>query len=284
MQNGPAARPDVVAGSEQVASAAGRMSMTPGIEGIVLTSSAVPQVDTLSVPKSVSIPSRIQPGFKSDCPLNARAIPAPGGQAHLTIKAICHEMAEIQIHHSGLTFTALTDETGAVDITVPALSEYAIFLISLDDTKGTVATTHVTDISLYDRVALQWQGGTELQLHALEFGASYGQDGHVWTGPDANGAGAIVNLGQTSHSTARHVQVYSFPKSETDASGTIELSIEAEITQANCGTSLGVQALELRGDEPLTSRDLTLTLPDCSNAGEFLVLNNLLEDLTIAAK
>ena len=64
----------------------------------------------------------------------------------------------------------------------------------------------------------------------------------------------------------------------------IDLTVEAEVTEANCGQTLNVQALELLSDRRLRSRDMSLTLPDCSQAGEFLVLNNLLSDLTIAAK
>jgi hypothetical protein len=283
MQNGSASQRNDAPGTERIASVAGQATVLPGIEGIVLTSSPIPQANSLSTSPSNDGPARVQPGRTANCPLSARATPVQGGNAQLKIKAPCHEASEVQIHHSGLTFTAMTDATGALNLTIPALSEYAIFLISLEDKAGTVATTHIPDIAKFDRVALQWQGDTELQLHALEFGAGYGQDGHVWAGPEASGSGSVVQLGNAELATTRNVQVYSFPKT-AETSGTIELSVETEVTEANCGSDLNVQALELRSGEPLRSRDLMLTLPDCSRAGEFLVFNNLLEDLTIAAK
>jgi hypothetical protein len=56
------------------------------------------------------------------------------------------------------------------------------------------------------------------------------------------------------------------------------------VTEANCGQTLSAQSLELGADRRLRSRDLILNLPDCSQAGEFMVLNNLLQDLKVAAK
>ena len=283
MQYGPASQSKAEAGTEQVATA-GQASVLPGIEAIVLTSATGPTNGKTGISASTTSLARIQPNPGSHCPVSARATAVQGANAELKIKAPCHESSTVEIHHSGLTFTAMTDADGALTMTVPTLSEYAIFLISLDDQTGTVATTHTPDIANFDRVALQWQGETDLQLHALEFGASYGQVGHVWTGTDTDGAGTIVHLGQPEMAKARNVQIYSFPSSTNATSGTIDLSVEAEVTAANCGSDLSVQALHLHGDSPLSSRDLTLTLPDCSKAGEFLVLNNLLEDLTIAAK
>ncbi len=208
----------------------------------------------------------------------------PGANARLRVKAPCHMDQPIEVHHSGLVFTTRTDALGRLDLTIPALAEYAIFLISLPDRNGTVATTHVPEIKSYNRIALQWQGETDLQLHALEFGASYGQEGHVWSGSEAGGAGSVIHLGQGGSAKARNIEVYSFPVDTATEAGAITLSVEAEVTEANCGTDLGVQSLEWRSDQRLRSRDLTLNIPGCEAVGDFLVLNNLFPDLTIAAK
>ena len=92
-----------------------------------------------------------------------------------------------------------------------------------------------------------------------------------------------MQLTQPAFSDARNVEVYSFPESQAHQSGSIELSVEAEVTPENCGTDLNVQLLELRDERALRSRDLMLSFPDCSRTGEFLVLNNLFQNLTIAA-
>ncbi|WP_109313770.1 hypothetical protein [Ruegeria sp. AU67] len=284
MQNGSPAQSDGAQAPVTVA-AANQSSVIAGLEGIVLTSS-LPAADAttdIKASRRALQPARSTPSDQKSCTLSARAKSVPGAAARLTVKAPCHGNERIEIHHSGLTVTQRTDKNGALDLTIPALSEYAIFLISVDDQTGTVATTHIPDLANYNRIALQWQGETDLQIHALEFGASYGTAGHVSSNPDAKGAGKVVHLGQQAFGDAQNIEIYSFPAGETSQTGSIELTVEAEVTEANCGRDLAVQSLELRGDRRLRSRDLTLPMPDCTRAGDFLVLNNLLQDLTIAA-
>jgi hypothetical protein len=62
------------------------------------------------------------------------------------------------------------------------------------------------------------------------------------------------------------------------------MSVEAEITATNCGLEIEAQSLELLGDESIKTQNLTLDVPECDAIGGFLVLNNLLADLKIAAK
>ena len=283
MQNGtPAQSDDAQAVSNAISN---QSSVIAGLEGIVLTSSTPAMDGTESgQPLQHTLqPSRSATSDPSKCALSARAKAVPGAAARLTVKAPCNANQRIEVHHSGLTVTQKTDENGALDLTIPALSEYAIFLISVDDQTGTVATTHIPDLANYSRIALQWQGDTDLQIHALEFGASYGGAGHVSSQPNAQGAGSVTHLGHSGFDDAQNIEVYSFPSGGIKQSGSIELSIEAEVTEANCGRNLDLQSLELRGDRRLRSRDLTLDMPDCAQSGEFLVLNNLLQDLTIAA-
>lgn len=283
MQSGTARQPASEPGAERVASVSAQSAGLSGLEAVVLTSSSPTAVRSDIAPDS-SLTPRAQPRFSSNCDLTARASAVSGANARLRIKAPCHADQPIEVHHSGLVFSTRTDPLGRLDLTVPALAEYAIFLISLPDQKGTVATTHVPEIKDYNRIALQWRGETDLQLHALEFGVSYGEEGHVWSGSQAGGAGSVIHLGQGDSAQARNIEVYSFPSDAATEVGSIALSVEAEVTEANCGSDLSVQSLEWRADQRLRSRDLTLNMPGCDATGDFLVLNNLFTDLTIAAK
>jgi hypothetical protein len=78
--------------------------------------------------------------------------------------------------------------------------------------------------------------------------------------------------------------VYSFPTGTAKRGGEIALTVEAEVTEANCNTSVAAQTLEIRDAAGLRVRDLTLEMPQCDTTGDFLVLKNLVEDLTIAAR
>ncbi|MEX0306569.1 MAG: hypothetical protein AB3N12_04190 [Ruegeria sp.] len=283
MQSGSARQPGAEPNGERVASISEPGSDLTGIESVVLTSSS-PTESRRAVLPEPSLPSPEQSRLPSNCDLSARAMAVPGASVRLRVKAPCHAGETIEVHHNGLVFSTETDALGGLNLTVPALSEYAIFLISLPDEKGTVATTHVPEINSFNRIALQWQGETDLQLHALEFGAGYGEEGHVWSGSEVGGAGSVIHLGQGGSDAARNIEIYSFPVQSATEAGTIALSVETEVTEANCGKALNVQSLEWRTHQRLRSRDLTLDMPGCEVVGDFLVLNNLFSDLTIAAK
>ena len=79
-------------------------------------------------------------------------------------------------------------------------------------------------------------------------------------------------------------EVYTFPTGVAQQSGNVELTVEAEVTQANCGRDITAQSLEVTGSAPLRVRDLELAMPVCDAVGDFLVLKNMVNDLKIAQK
>ncbi len=79
-------------------------------------------------------------------------------------------------------------------------------------------------------------------------------------------------------------EVYTFPAAAAKTAGAVSLTIEAEITAANCGKALDAQTLERRLGNSLRARDLSLAMPDCSAAGDFLVLKTPGNDLKIASR
>lgn len=218
------------------------------------------------------------------CDVELSATPAEMASVDLNVSAPCLPNERVTVHHSGMMFTETTDENGTLAVNVPALSETAVFIVQFGNGSGNVVVTRVPDLKKFDRVVLQWTGTAGFQLHALEYGAGYGDSGHVWAGASRNGRGAVTTLGNADTLAPQMAEVYSFPSGTVEAAGSVALSIEAEVTAANCGRDINAQTLELRGDGTLRPRDLTLSVPDCGAVGDFLVLNNLVEDLTIAAR
>lgn len=218
------------------------------------------------------------------CDVTAVASSEPMASARLTIDAPCYGNQRVTIHHAGLVFTEVTGEDGSVSVTVPALSSPAVFVAAFANGSGAVATTEVEDLGGYDRVALQWGGLAGFQIHALEFGAGYGEAGHVWSDGDAVGQGSMTRIGRDDTVGPLVAEIYTYPSARSERTGTVVLSVEAEVTARNCGRDITAQSLELRGDTPLRTRDLVMSMPDCDATGDFLVLNNLVEDLKIAAK
>ncbi|MGR3761211.1 hypothetical protein ACUXV3_13950 [Roseobacteraceae bacterium NS-SX3] len=216
------------------------------------------------------------------CGVTATAAPLPGAMVRLSAASPCRAGGRVTVHHQGMMFTATLDGAGDMAVDVPALAEHAVFIVEPEAGQGAAASARVEGLEGLDRVVLQWSGSAGFELHALEYGAAYGSPGHVWHGAaPGDGSGTLVRLGDGSRLAPRIAEIYTLPRIGR-SSGTVELSAEAEITALNCGLDATAQSLFYR-DGRLRSRDLVLQMPDCSETGGFLVLNNLLENLKIAA-
>ncbi len=222
------------------------------------------------------------------CDATMEAAPTAAAMVELALSS-CLPNTRVTLHHNGLMATYVTGASGDLDVTLPALSQQALFLAAFPDGTGAVASTTVSDIADYDRVAVQWQGDEGFQLHAREFDADYGEEGHVWSGATGSlghavsgNSGVLTRLGDFDTAETLRAEVYTFPTNSAARDGEIALSVEAELTEANCGREIEAQSLQLQGGGALSVRDLTLQVPSCDGQGGFLVLKNLLQDLKIA--
>jgi len=270
----------------------------PDMQNLVLASSVAPTMISPSLPEpalwtanSGDIPTEdtaipADPDIpRLGCDVTATATPGDMAMVELKVSAPCFTNERITIHHSGMMFTQVTDDLGELSVNVPALSDRAVFVVAFASGKGTVALTNVPSLAKFDRVAVQWTGDTGFQIHAREFGATYGETGHVWSGTDTRqSVGFVTRLGDPETLIPQMAEIYTYPSSTTSQSGVIALSVEAEITPENCGRDISAQSLELRDRSPLRTRDLVLAMPNCAALGDFLVLNNLVDDLKIAAR
>lgn len=212
----------------------------------------------------------------------------PAALVEISVDAACLPNERVTIHHNGMMITTATDDMGLASVTVPALSEAAVFIIAFPSGDADVVTTMVPDIAQYDRVAVQWQGANGLELHAREFGADYNTDGHIWAETPRhfdtalNGTGGfMMMLGEDVGIESRMAQVYTFPKAASSR-GAVEISVEAAITDSNCDREVTAQTLEMRQGEGPRVQDLSLSMPGCDAVGDFLVLKNVVEDLKLA--
>ena len=248
------------------------------------------EVAALSAPPEELAPPTVPTADMSPaCEMVATARPTAGAMVELGFIAPCLPNERVTVHHNGMLFTETTSENGTLRLKVPALSAEAVFILAFANGEGAVAQTTVEDIGDYDRSVLQWKGNTGFQIHAREFGADYGAPGHVWAEAPGDIVAAIVGdggvltrHGDTSASDPLLAEVYTFPRATNGQAGSIAISVEAEVTQANCGQEIEAQSLELLADGLIRTQNLILPVPDCDSTGSFLVLNNLLQDLKVA--
>jgi len=254
----------------------------------------VPTPTKVSAPQTLPAPALPETAPQAQavpaCELVANARPMAAAMVNLTLEAACLPNERVTIHHNGMIFTQTTSDAGTLDVDIPALAAEAVFILAFSNGEGAVAQTTVEDVSDFDRVVLQWKGDTGFEIHAREFGADYGASGHVWQGSPGDVAGAITGVGGFTQRfgdikapEALLAEVYSFPKAANERSGSVSLSVETEISDVNCGLEIEAQTLEIQAGGDMKTRNLSLSVPECDAAGTFLVLHNLLQDMTVAA-
>ncbi len=245
----------------------------------------------LSEGSNAQQPSQLSsPDAADACAISMAAEPKAAALVSLTINAPCLPNERVVIHHNGMMFSEVTSETGAFEMTVPALAEAAVFMASFASGEGAVANATVDSLKFYDRVVVQTQGATGISLHAREYNAEYGQKGHVWSGQPGSIAdaatghgGFIMQLGDAALQNPIVAEVYTFPTALAKDAGEVTMSVDIEITSANCALDIEAQTLQTTAGARLKVLDLDMSMPDCNAVGDFLVLKNLVNSLKVAS-
>ncbi len=229
--------------------------------------------------------------LSTDCAPLMKAVAGPAASVELTIAAQCHANAPFTIHHQGMMFTTMTDDAGGAVLNVPALAEVSVMIAAFDDGEGAVATVAVPDFANYDRAVLQWQGDASVMLSAYEGDAKFGDSAHIHVDNpgdmarlEAAEGGHLVRLGDGTVGDGLVVEIYTFPTGMIGDAPDVTLVAEAEITANNCGQELNAQSIQVSPDGQTSALDLTMIMPECDAVGDFLILQNMFEDLTLASR
>lgn len=258
---------------------------------------AAPEQDTPEQFAALEVDA--EPDVQTDAPIVADVDCVPmmtsaasaGAMVDISISAPCYADTAFTMHHQGMMFTSQTDSAGGATLVIPALAEVAVFIAAFENGEGAVATASVPDFASYDRAVLQWEGDAAFMLSAYEAGASYGEQGHITAANpgtlerlQAAEGGFLMRLGNPVAGKSMMSEVYSFPTALTAGSADVLLVAEVGITEENCGRDINAQSLQIAPSGATTALDLTMTMPECDAVGDFLILQNMFEDLTIAAK
>ncbi|MGH1330137.1 MAG: hypothetical protein ACRBBK_04595 [Paracoccaceae bacterium] len=230
-----------------------------------------------------------QSPFEFVCQPELSAAALPGAQLSITLIAPCNAAQNVTVKHAGLTFSSATDDQGVLTFMMPALEQEALVSLTLGDGAEYELAAEVPDAAAYKRAAFQWQGAEGFAVHAFENGANFGELGHVFANAPRDPSmakvlegGYLTLLGDRPAPDAYHAQVYTLPIEHAAAASNVDLVVEAEVLATNCARKIHGEALQFGGAQAPISITVELSVPDCDAIGDFLVLNNLLEDMTIA--
>lgn len=225
-------------------------------------------------------------GDSTNCPISLDMIASAQATLDLSLVAPCRASERVVIRHGGLTVTGMTSLTGTLFTSIPGMEPAGEVFIYFNDGIEVSAAESLPDLPLYRRFAVQWVADDAFQLNAFESGASYGAPGHVSATNPARRlqnvpmqGGYLSLLGDLTASLPMLAEVYTFP---LDPAQSVELTIEASVTEATCNRELLGEVLLSQGGI-VTKTDLTMATPTCDAIGDVLVLNNPLPDLKLAA-
>ncbi len=244
------------------------------------------------IPDDIAGPGPVQSVGPLGLPCEARltATLSQGGTVHLRLEAPCHPSERVTLRHGKLQADYFTSSSGIIETVFPALSEIARYRADLRGGQFVQTAAHVPGAETYERVVTMWHGHTGLAIHAFEYGARQGQAGHIWRGDpraptiaEAGRGGFLLELG-AAHPGARRAEVYSFPAGDAARGGAVRISLGVQVNTATCGQKIEAVTLQLGRDLPGEPVDVSVTMPDCSQAGGYLLLKNLARDLKIAAQ
>ncbi len=286
--------PDLAANVAVVLPEAARAPETPPapVQLASVDPEALPEIDLPALAAlDAAIPDATEQSAEIDCVPIMTGRLGPAAILEVNVAAPCHTDTAFTIHHQGMMFTATTDKTGNSDLTVPALAETAVVIAAFEHGDGAVATIAVPEFANYDRAVLQWQGDTAVMLSAYENGANFESDNHIFLENPGSRArvesgegGYLLSLGDRNIENALIAEVYTYPTTMMTVGGNVTLVAEAEITADNCGHELNAQSIQIDPTGDRSALDLTMVMPDCDAVGDFLILQNMFQDLTLASR
>lgn len=191
-----------------------------------------------------------------------RLMPQVPAMVTVTLTAPCHPRESVTIAHSGLRFSALTNDQGQLTLALPALSTPAQVDMTLTDGTRLTASAPVADLADVARLALVPVGLPGLHLRAARPGTSPPISSTDPGQPNLATGGFLTLLGDPT--AGPQAELLTLPV----ATGTSPARLLAAVDAANCGHDLLAMTFRLQPDGTLAAGALTLAMPACTAPGK----------------
>lgn len=217
----------------------------------------------------------------TECTGKLHLAPTADGMIDLHMVTPCETMARAMVEHAGMTFTLKTSATGVAQVMLPAMTVNADVTVMFDSGLTLRESVVVPAAASHDRLVVQWQGNDAFALHVYEFGAKFGDSGHLSrANPTAVGAevsGRLALLGDPTVLWPMMAEVYTYPANHTWHDGSVRIETEALITADTCARDVFAENLMSTAGVVRSVAEISATLPPCDGNDGFIVLHH---DLT----
>ncbi len=214
------------------------------------------KADPPPAPAPAVLPEPAPVAKAPDCPVTLDAFAADGAILSLSLTAPCRADQGFVLRHGGIAVTYATNAAGSFFLDLPALDAAGEVSLRFADGTETATAAPLPDMADHQRLALQWLDGDSFTL---------------------SGAGAVTTLGTKATVLPMYAQIITLPA--PDAAH----SVEAPVTPLTCGREMMALAVYSEAGN-LTLSDLSVAMPDCDAEGGFVVLNNPVPDMKLAAQ
>lgn len=197
---------------------------------------------------------------------------APGAMVDMDLSAPCHPDEQVLLRYDGIGFNVMTDSTGRYMGVFPALSATTKVDAILRDDEQISTVVTVPGTKTLNRIALSWRSVPGLGLNVFEYGAGYGEVGHIHAAaprePQTDLGGYLISLGDPGLSQPMFAQVYTAPVGLTDVSFTLE----APVTEGDCGQDINANSVRAFGGATPEQVALSIAMPECDAVGDAVVM------------
>lgn len=148
------------------------------------------------------------------------------------VQESCLAGGAAEIRHAGLAFAFSIDGDGRGSVTFPVMSPRAGAEFRAAGVAPVVIPVQAKDLNEVQRVAISWSDPVDLDLHAFEYAARFGGDGHVWSGAPGNEriarrrGGGYLNSYPAIGPSGMGVEVYTFWEPRDGRPGVTQLALD----------------------------------------------------------
>ncbi len=194
--------------------------------------------------------------------------PLSGGKTSISIDGKCRHNQTVQIEYAGLKLDKKLDENGQLALTLDCFAgDKSPINFQFEDKHKIVRKPVALDLDKVTKVAVIWKGSANLNLHAFEYMAGAGQEGHVWennpssfrkamykTKQTGRGHG-FISSAQTYGSEEQKVEVYTFLNTKRQQDGVVKLALDYQLK----GNNLHHVTCQSQGDITIDYTTIVLT-------------------------